>query len=72
MAEGIAYLSEDRLGQSLVMDQAILSNATLPTIDRATVGGLISATKELALVRPELERMRLRFRSYDQPVKNLS
>ena len=72
MAAGIAYLSEDRLGQSLVMDQAILSNATLPTIERATVGGLISATKELALVRPDLNRMKLRFRSYDQPVKTLS
>ena len=72
MAAGIAYLSEDRLGQSLVMDQAILSNATLPTIERATVAGLISATKELALVRPDLERMKLRFRSYDQPVKTLS
>src|ERR1700678_2511362 len=72
MMAGIAYLSEDRLGQSLVMDQAILSNATLPTIERATVGGLISATKELALVRPDLDRMKLRFRSYDQPVKTLS
>ena len=72
MAAGIAYLSEDRLGQSLVMDQAILSNATLPTIERATVGGLINATKELALVRPDLNRMKLRFRSYDQPVKTLS
>jgi rhamnose transport system ATP-binding protein len=72
MAAGIAYVSEDRLGQSLVMDQAILSNATLPTIQRATVGGLISAAKELALVRPDLDRMKLRFRSYDQPVKTLS
>jgi rhamnose transport system ATP-binding protein len=72
MMAGIAYLSEDRLGQSLVMDQAILSNATLPTIERATVSGLISATKELALVRPDLDRMKLRFRSYDQPVKTLS
>ncbi len=72
MAAGIAYLSEDRLGQSLVMDQAILSNATLPTIDHATIGGLISARKELALVRPDLDRMKLRFRSYDQPIKTLS
>jgi rhamnose transport system ATP-binding protein len=72
MAAGIAYLSEDRLGQSLVMDQAILSNATLPTIERATVAGLISATKELALVQPDLDRMKLRFRSYEQPVKTLS
>jgi rhamnose transport system ATP-binding protein len=72
MAAGVAYLSEDRLGQSLVMDQAILSNATLPTINQAAIAGLISATKELALVRPDLDRMKLRFRSYHQPVKTLS
>jgi rhamnose transport system ATP-binding protein len=72
MKQGIAYLSEDRLVQSLVMDQAILSNATLPTIDRATAGGLIRVKKELALVRADLDRLNLRFRSYDQPVKTLS
>ena len=72
LARGVAYLSEDRIGQSLVMDFAVLSNATLPTIDRAAVAGLISPPRELGLVRAHLERLRLRFRSYDQPVKTLS
>ncbi len=72
MARGVAYLSEDRLGQSLVMDAGVLSNATLPTIDNATVNGLIRPKKELALVRAPLERLRLRFRSFDQPIRTLS
>ena len=72
MKRGIAYVSEDRLGQSLVMDAGVLSNATLPTIDQAAVAGLISSEKELSLVRTQLERLRLRFRSFDQPIKTLS
>lgn len=72
MARGVAYLSEDRLGQSLVMDAGVLSNATLPTIDEATVAGLIRPTKELALVEAHLDRLRLRFQSFSQPIKTLS
>jgi rhamnose transport system ATP-binding protein len=72
LEHGIAYLSEDRMGQSLVMDFDILANATLPTIDKAASAGLVNAKRELALVRAPLERLRLRFRSYDQPVKTLS
>ncbi len=72
MARGIAYVSEDRLGQSLVMDFPILANASLPTIDRATFAGLVRRRSELALVEPHLQRLRLKFRSFDQTVKTLS
>ena len=41
MKAGIAYVSEDRIGQSLVMDFGILTNASLPVIDQATRLGLI-------------------------------
>ncbi|MBV9286625.1 MAG: ATP-binding cassette domain-containing protein [Hyphomicrobiales bacterium] len=72
MAAGVAYVSEDRLGQSLVMDFPILANASLPTIDRATFAGLVRRRSELALVEPHLQRLRLKFRNFDQPVKTLS
>jgi rhamnose transport system ATP-binding protein len=72
MQHGIAYVSEDRLGQSLVMDAAILFNASLAVADKTTRGGLMSRVRELALVRPHLDRLRLRFASYDQPVRALS
>ena len=72
MAAGIAYVSEDRLGQSLVMDFPILSNASLPVIGKATIAGLVQRRSELALVEPHLQRLRLKFRSFDQPVKTLS
>src|SRR3954469_22684224 len=72
MAAGVAYVSEDRIGQSLVMEFSILANASLPVIGQATTAGLIVPGRELGLVRGHLDRLRLRFKSYLQPVKTLS
>lgn len=72
MDRGVAYVSEDRIGQSLVMDFGVLDNASLATVGEATTAGLVSRRKELELVGPHLERLRLRFRSFDQPVRMLS
>lgn len=72
MAAGIAYVSEDRLGQSLVMDFPILANASLPVIGRATMAGLVMRRREEELVAPQLRRLRLKFRTFDQLVKALS
>jgi rhamnose transport system ATP-binding protein len=72
MKAGIAYVSEDRIGQSLIMDFGIVANASLPVIDQATHLGLVQSQRELDLVKPHLDRLRLRFRSYDQPVSTLS
>ncbi|HTN60462.1 MAG TPA: ATP-binding cassette domain-containing protein [Devosia sp.] len=72
MDHGIAYVSEDRIGQSLVMDFSILNNASLTVLDEATSYGLVVRAKELALAKPFLDRLRLRFGSYNQPVSSLS
>nr|WP_315187497.1 ATP-binding cassette domain-containing protein [uncultured Albidiferax sp.] len=69
---GIAYVSEDRLGQSLVMDFSILRNATLTVLPDVTHNGLVQRERELAVVQPHLDRMRLRFHSFDQAVSTLS
>jgi rhamnose transport system ATP-binding protein len=72
MNAGIAYVSEDRIGQSLIMDFGIMTNASLPIIHRTTEFGIIQRRRELGLVKPHLERLRLRFRSFEQPVNTLS
>ncbi|MGO4123864.1 ATP-binding cassette domain-containing protein [Inquilinus sp. YAF38] len=72
MAAGIAYVSEDRIGQSLVMDFDILTNASLTVIDQTTKLGLIAPAQERALVTPYVEQLKLRYRSLDQPVQTLS
>ncbi|MGH3641601.1 MAG: ABC transporter permease subunit, partial [Mycobacterium sp.] len=72
MRHGIAYVSEDRRGQSLVMDFSILDNASLPVLSKTTRFGLTNRGRELDVVRDPLRKMRLRFGSYDQPVSTLS
>ena len=72
MAAGVAYVSEDRLGQSLILDFPILANASLPVVGSATMAGLVMRRQELALVEPHLRRLRLKFRSFDQPARALS
>ena len=72
LRQGIAYLSEDRRGQSLILGASILDNATLTVLDRVT---------RVRIVRPELQwnailgyltDLRLRYHDPDQPVGTLS
>lgn len=72
MAAGVAYVSEDRLGQSLVMDFAIVENAALTILDETTTAGFSSPRKVIDRVAPTLDRLKLRFRDYAQPVAALS
>lgn len=52
MEQGIAYVSEDRIGQSLVMDFSIRNNASLTVLDEATSVGLMSRSKEIKITEP--------------------
>jgi ABC-type sugar transport system ATPase subunit/ribose/xylose/arabinose/galactoside ABC-type transport system permease subunit len=72
LAHGIAYVSEDRRGQSLVESFSILDNATLPVVGKATRFALVRRRMQLALVAGPLQQMRLRFRDYDQPAGTLA
>jgi len=72
MDAGIAYVSEDRMGQSLVMDFLILDNAVLPSLDEAAKGGIYKTDRAIGLVSGWLDRMKLRFAGYEQPVNQLS
>lgn len=72
MARGIAYVSEDRRGQSVIEEFSILNNATLPVIIQATRFGMLIRRLELALVQGSLGRMKLKFANYEQPVGTLS
>ncbi len=69
---GIGYVSEDRRGQSIVEDFAILDNASLPMISHTTRWGLIRKRAEIDLVAGPLERMRLKFTDYFQAMRTLS
>jgi rhamnose transport system ATP-binding protein len=72
MEAGIAYVSEDRLGQSLVPDFSILDNSALTILERAKKGIFFSGQAVLSSVREHLDRLKLKFSSYDQGISTLS
>lgn len=72
MRHGIAYVSEDRHAKSLIMDFPIRVNASLTVLRNCTHHGLLRPAREVAYVREYLERLKLRFASYEQEISGLS
>ncbi len=72
MQAGIAYVSEDRLHQSLIMDFSIRVNGSLTVLDACTSHGLLRPQKEIGIVLPFLEQLKLRYASFEQEISGLS
>ena len=72
MRAGIAYVSEDRLSESLIMEFPIRVNGSLTVLDRCTHRLLLDPDKEIGAVKPHLERLKLRYASFEQPISGLS
>jgi rhamnose transport system ATP-binding protein len=73
LAHGIAYLSEDRRGRGLSLDQSVSANITLATLSRYTRGwGLVDRAAETRDARALSQRLGIRTPDMDTPVGNLS
>jgi ABC-type sugar transport system ATPase subunit/ribose/xylose/arabinose/galactoside ABC-type transport system permease subunit len=72
MQNGVAYVSEDRLSQSLIMDFSIRVNGSLTVLPQSCSHGLLRPEKEIDAVREYLERLKLRFASFEQEISGLS
>lgn len=72
IAAGLALVPEDRKRDGLVLNMSSRENAGLASTEVTARWGLLSPSREAALVRPLLERLRLKARSLDEPVCNLS
>ncbi len=73
LALGIAYLSEDRRRLGLSVEQSLVANVTLATLDRYTNGiGLIDRDKENADAEALRQRLGIRAPSLLTPVSQLS
>jgi ribose transport system ATP-binding protein len=70
---GLAFLTDDRKRDGLLLPRSVCANVTLGSIERA-VGPLgdIRPARERRLVRPLVEALALRARSLDQSVAQLS
>jgi ABC-type sugar transport system ATPase subunit len=70
--EGMAYLSEDRKTEGLVLGMNIRENVTLSILSRLTSFGLISSRREQAEANQIVARLNVVARSAEQSVATLS
>jgi ribose transport system ATP-binding protein len=69
---GIAFITEDRKAQGLVLGMTVRENTTLAHLAAYSRGPFISRAEEVAITNREIAELRIRTPSSEQAVKNLS
>lgn len=68
----IAYVSEDRKGDGLILDLSVKENMTISSLDRISSLFKINKKQEDERVKSYIERIRIKTPSQDQLIRNLS
>ena len=68
----IAYVTEDRKGNGLILSNPIRVNTTLANLDGVSAHGVIDRDKEIAVAEQYRQKMRTKCPSVEQNVGNLS
>ena len=69
---GIAFLTEDRKGEGLLLDFSLRENLSLPTLGQRTKVTVISKKQEEAFAETYLQKLHVKHHSMEQKVKSLS
>ncbi len=69
---GLAYVTEDRKGNGLILDKSIAFNNTLSRLEKVCDKGIIDTDKENAVAEEYKDKMRTKTPSVQQNVGNLS
>jgi ribose transport system ATP-binding protein len=69
---GIAFITEDRKAQGLVLGMTVRENTTLAHLDAYSRGPFIDHAAEIAITDREITELHIRTPSSEQVVKNLS
>ncbi len=72
IANGIAYVSEDRHRYGVIPGAQIKKNITLPSLERFMKGWAIDSNKETIAAQEYKEKLNIKCRDVDQEVGNLS
>ena len=72
VAHGLAYVTEDRKGNGLVLNEDIQWNTSLANLPGVSKNGVIDDGREFAVAQGYREKMRTRCSGVDQKVVNLS
>lgn len=68
----IAYVSEDRKGDGLILDLSVKENMTISSLDRISSLFKINKKQEDERVKSYIDRIRIKTPSQDQLIRNLS
>jgi ribose transport system ATP-binding protein len=69
---GMALIPEDRLRQGVIIEHSVMSNVTLPMLDRLSSGTFLSNEKARALTDEQIAGLRIKTGSRDHAVRTLS
>jgi ABC-type sugar transport system ATPase subunit len=72
LAAGIAYLSEDRHHEGIILPLSIAKNITLPVLDRFALGGFLDLSRERRFVDQMMAKVQVRAFGRKQVVATLS
>ncbi|WP_293766294.1 sugar ABC transporter ATP-binding protein [uncultured Aquitalea sp.] len=72
IAAGIAFVTEDRKGQGLVLGMSVRENTTLVHLGKHARAGMVNAASERAAVDGLIKQLRIRTRDAELDVKSLS
>ncbi|WP_261837080.1 ribose ABC transporter ATP-binding protein RbsA [Vibrio ishigakensis] len=72
LANGIAYISEDRKGDGLVLGLSVKENMSLCSLDKLTKGGRIQHGEEVIAVEDFIRLFNIKTPTRDQIIGNLS
>lgn len=72
IVQGIGYLSEDRQGEGLALDQSIADNLTMSSLRPYIRFGFLRLAARKKSVQGWMDRMKIKARHPEQPIHNLS
>lgn len=69
---GIAYVTEDRKGEGLILPMSVEKNITLVSLGDFVKGGFIQKDQEADVVRQQIDNLKIKVARASQPVSSLS
>lgn len=72
LKNGIAYVSEDRKGDGLILGLSVKENMSISSLNNISSGITVNKSKELEVVKNYIQKMNIKTPSENQIIKNLS
>lgn len=69
---GIAYVTEDRKSQGLILIDSIKHNATIPSLNKISKNSVINDSQEISISREYMKKLKIKAPNIDQNTGNLS